>query len=525
MRHRNELEVDGDILHSVEDQSVSETMAGPEVQSALETAIGELGITCAPINRLPVELLQAIFKITFPTLTKAQFLKVLRATHVCRHWRTIVQSYARFWSTIFINDTSPAFVAHCLELGGQSLHVYIDVKVTTFRTKYTIKRQLRPNDVDSVNLLLKYPEHIRALDIRASFALHPKLLVPIIDVCRALFPYIYRLGWADDSGMLSIADVAIPNSLPRLRHLSLYQSPGTPVVDQVSGLKSLRWMVERISARMFVELLQRNGGLESITIRDCTCHAAPDDPLASTPQPVLLPNLKSLTISNSSATAEYLNAPLISSLPILRVCYCDEIPAQAGFWSSSPVDPSLSLRVITVSPGSLFFTRLAPFWGGVTTFGLHQSAGPPYSRWDGYPVDITDVWKLLPRLHVLEVTWSYNLDITLQPLLDSPDICPTLSRIEISPSSELMDDPGALGFFPRLLESRAACGKHLSDIVLSHKMNSDGSPRELIPFDLRDWVRGYPSFPEEPAYRPNPYHLDVFWTSLSERCRGFLRPA
>jgi len=138
------------------------------------------------------------------------------------------------------------------------------------------------------------------------------------------------------------------------------------------------------------------------------------------------------------------------------------------------------------------------------------------------PIPISDGWGL-ETTPSLEVTWCYDLGMTLQPLLASADICPMLSRVEISPSNELMDDPGALDFFPRLLESRAACGKHL-DIVLSHKMNSDGSPKELIPLDVPDWVHGYPSSPEEPAYRPSPYQLDVFWASLSERCRGSLRP-
>jgi len=378
---------------------VSERMAVPKAQSALETAIGELGITCAPINRLPVELLQAIFKITFPTLTKAQVLKVLRATHVCQYWRTATQTYTRFWSTIFINNTSPAFVARCLELGGQPLHIHIDLQVATFPDKHAFKSGLRPNDVDSVDLLLKHPERVQALDIKAPFTSHPKLLVPIIDMCRMLFPYVDRLDWADDPIVSWSANVAILNSLPRLRHLSLYQNPGTPVVDQVSGLKSLRWMIAPISARKFVELLQRNDGLESITIEECAFYGTQDDPLASNPQPVSLPNLKSFTISKASNTTRYLNAPLLSSLPILRVSYCDDIPIQFGFWASSSVDPSLSLRVITCDPGLSVFIELAPFWKGVTTFGLHRFPGSPsrfWSRWNRYPLAMAGVWKQLP---------------------------------------------------------------------------------------------------------------------------------
>jgi len=69
---------------------------------------------------------------------------------------------------------------------------------------------------------------------------------------------------------------------------------------------------------------------------------------------------------------------------------------------------------------------------------------------------------------------------------------PSLSRyerhncglnIEISPSDQLMDSAGSLDF-PRLLESRAACGKHLSDTSISHKVNSDGPPKERIPLNL-----------------------------------------
>lgn len=50
-------------------------------------------------------------------------------------------------------------------------------------------------------------------------------------------------------------------------------------------------------------------------------------------------------------------------------------------------------------------------------------------------------------------------------------------KIEVSPSSELTDGWGALEFFSRLLESHVAGEKHLSEIILNHKVNSDGSPK------------------------------------------------
>ena len=509
----------------------------PETQPSFEVVARKLHVPSdmtAPINRLPVESLQAIFRIAFLIRTKAHAFRILQATHVCRYWRAAAHSYTRFWSNIFIDDTAPAFVTRCLGLaGGWPLNIYINLEImTTYsRAECRLKRKLRANDVDSINLLLEHPERVRTLDITAPFGVcgQGKLLAPVFNACRTLFPHVSRLGWTDVSWTdISLGsddiDSTIPYSLPRLKHLMVLRHSGTPIIDEVFGLKSLEWMAENVSARRFVELLRRNEGLESITMRECTYHIAPDDPLACDLQPVSLPNLKSLGMSDCIETTLYLNAPLLSSLPILRACY-DELPSRIGFWSYSPDNPSLSIRIVSKTLDPSVATRLAPLWRGVTTFGLHQSAIPHRHKLYRYPEEMADIWKLLPRLRVLEVTWSHGLDRILQPLLQSADICPTLSKIEVSPSSEFMDDWGALDFFSKFLESRAARGKHLSEIVLNHKMNSDGSPKELVPVHLRDWFSGYSYSPEEAAYHSSSHHLDAFWAVFSERCRGFLRQA
>lgn len=59
-----------------------------------------------------------------------------------------------------------------------------------------LKRKLRVSDVDSINLLLERPERVRTLDITAPFGVYGqgKLLAPIFDACRTLFPYVSHLG-------------------------------------------------------------------------------------------------------------------------------------------------------------------------------------------------------------------------------------------------------------------------------------------------------------------------------------------
>ena len=516
---------------SIKDRSAS--LAQPSFEAVACELHAPLNMT-GPIGRLPVELLQAIFKIAFPIGTKARAFKILQTTHVCRYWKAAAHSYARFWSNIFIDDTPPALVMRYLEFAGvQPLNIYINLEIMTSysRAESRLKRKLRANDVDSINLLLEHPERVRTLNITASFRVYGqgKLFAPLFDACRTLFQYVSHLGWTDvsctDISLGSeVINPTIPYPLPRLKHLTLFRHSGIPITSEVSGLKSLQWTAENVSAKRFVELLRRNEGLEAINMRECTYHVAPDDLLACGSRPVSLSNLRSLNVSDCIETTLYLDAPLLSSLPVLRV-YHDEPPSRIGFWSSSPDDPSLSLRIISKTLDSSVVARLAPFWRGVTTFGLHQPVSPYRHGLYRYPEEMADIWKLLPHLRVLEVTWSYGLDRILQPLLELTDLCPILSRIEVSPSSELMDDWGALDFFTKLLEFRAARGKHLSEVVLNHKMDLDVSPEELIPIHLRDWFCGYSASLDEAAYRPSSYHLDAFWAVFSERCRGFLRQA
>lgn len=100
-------------------------------------------------------------------------------------------------------------------------------------------------------------------------------------------------------------------------------------------------------------------------------------------------------------------------IPSCPPCLLRRTSQSDWFWSSSPNGPSLSLRTISRTLDPSVATRLAQFWRGVTTFGLHQSVSSYRPKLYRYPAEMADIWELLPRLHVLEVTWSYGLDSIL----------------------------------------------------------------------------------------------------------------
>jgi len=86
-----------------------------------------------PINRLPVEILLLICKLTLPLdpeFTKPDNRRVFgvtELTHVCRHWRLVLISSPVLWTSFRVMKTTPKFVAECLQRSRTlPIHVSFD---------------------------------------------------------------------------------------------------------------------------------------------------------------------------------------------------------------------------------------------------------------------------------------------------------------------------------------------------------------------------------------------------------------
>ena len=79
-----------------------------------------------PINCLPVEILMLICKLTLPsdpeftTPDNRRVFCVMKLTHVCGHWRSVLISSPLLWTRFHIVKTAPKFIAECLQRSGTS---------------------------------------------------------------------------------------------------------------------------------------------------------------------------------------------------------------------------------------------------------------------------------------------------------------------------------------------------------------------------------------------------------------------
>lgn len=83
-----------------------------------------------PINCLPVEILMSIYKLALPpdpeftTSDNGRVFCVMKLTHVCRRWRSVLISSPALWTSFHIVKTAPKFIAECLRRSGMlSIHV------------------------------------------------------------------------------------------------------------------------------------------------------------------------------------------------------------------------------------------------------------------------------------------------------------------------------------------------------------------------------------------------------------------
>jgi len=86
-----------------------------------------------PVNRLPVEILMLICKLTLPvdpestTPDNERVFCVTKLTHVCKRWRLVLVSSPVLWTSFHVVKAAPKFVAECLQRSG-TLPIHVSFK-------------------------------------------------------------------------------------------------------------------------------------------------------------------------------------------------------------------------------------------------------------------------------------------------------------------------------------------------------------------------------------------------------------
>lgn len=87
-----------------------------------------------PVNRLPVEIMMFICELTllgleseFAQPDNTRVFCVIKLTHVCRRWRSLLISLPKLWTNFRVIKAAPKFVAECIQR-SKSLPIHVSVK-------------------------------------------------------------------------------------------------------------------------------------------------------------------------------------------------------------------------------------------------------------------------------------------------------------------------------------------------------------------------------------------------------------
>ena len=100
-----------------------------ELYDVLRTATGRAANLLnqdTPTNRLPLELLTRIFDLVG---SEGHPKQIVPLTHICRHWRTVLLSYPRIWSTVYMKPGNPSIISEWL-VRSQNAPLTIDAEFT-----------------------------------------------------------------------------------------------------------------------------------------------------------------------------------------------------------------------------------------------------------------------------------------------------------------------------------------------------------------------------------------------------------
>ncbi|PBK70235.1 hypothetical protein ARMSODRAFT_1003804 [Armillaria solidipes] len=324
-------------MGAIETETVCQWIAGPPCKKLrLEVTSFPQNITPIPppIDRLPTELLLAIFSNLFPAIWRN--VTPIRLSLVCSRWRTIVLSSPEFWSSIFIGrwcDTEiiGAYLAHS---GNRALDIAMHVP-----SEETFMNECFQEPIE---LCVEHAARWRSLDVTIPFSgflsmtRQGKLDLPLLESLN--------IGSCWSVNDLSDMDEAsrLIRRAPKLRHVrfrgSVHENYSSPSALPWKQLTSVSY--SNCHSPLISDHLAYLSNVENITIQAPMCHHAQLGDNVTSPLRVLslryidnarfvsgildtaklsLPNLTELNIAHCTKTLPSVVSPFIRGLTRLTL--------------------------------------------------------------------------------------------------------------------------------------------------------------------------------------------------------------
>ncbi|KAK0229324.1 hypothetical protein EDD85DRAFT_142730 [Armillaria nabsnona] len=324
-------------MGAVETETVCQWIAEPPCKKLrLEVTSFPQNITPTPppIDRLPTELLLAIFSNLFPAIWRN--VTPIRLSLVCSRWRTVVLSSPEFWSSIFIGrwcDTEiiGAYLAHS---GHRALDIAIHVP-----SEETFMNECFQEPIE---LCVEHVARWRSLDVTIPFS----GFLSMTRQGRLELPLLESLNIGSCWSVNDLSDMDEASRLirraPKLRHVRFRGS----VHENYSSPSALPWkQLTNVSysnchSPLISDHLAYLSNVENITIQAPMCHHAQLGDNVTSPLRVLslryidnarfvsgildtaklsLPNLTELNIAHCTKTLPSVVSPFIRGLTRLTL--------------------------------------------------------------------------------------------------------------------------------------------------------------------------------------------------------------
>ena len=201
-----------------------------------------------PVNRLPAEVLAEIFTFLHPRILH-RYLPLIRATHVCRHWRNVISSTPGSW--VWINPKWGGLLPLSLRLSGSAP---IEVEVSSLENF---------NDA-FVDLLLPHHERIASFTLGFSAATRG-YCSQIVSRLRCM-PNLRLLSVIAEPGLTPHLLPILSGGMPHLETITLPFFSYGQQVAQLTHLTTMNITVDYSALADILGLFVNNPKLKSAAL-------------------------------------------------------------------------------------------------------------------------------------------------------------------------------------------------------------------------------------------------------------------